>query len=141
MPDEMDHEAKAAGLDPAVLENGDPPGQASAFTCPECAGPLFEMRDGGLTRFRCRVGHAYTAETMLDEEGEMLESALYTALNTLEESAAMSKRLANGSRERGHHHAAARFEGRARENRDRAAVIRQVLIGASPGDAPEASAT
>lgn len=138
VPDEMEYESKAAGLDPTVLENQHPPGTVSAFTCPDCAGPLYEMQDGDLARFRCRVGHAYTPESMLDEKDEALESALYMALNTLEEAAAMSERLAKGSRERGQHHAAARFEERARENRLQASVIRRVLIGDAAGEAPGA---
>jgi two-component system, chemotaxis family, protein-glutamate methylesterase/glutaminase len=40
------------------------------------------------------VAHAYTADGMLDEKAEALESALYVALNTLEESAEMSRTLA-----------------------------------------------
>jgi len=49
--------------------------------------------DGKLVRFRCRVGHAFTAEGVLDGKSEALESALYAALNTLEESAEMADRL------------------------------------------------
>ena len=90
-------------------------------------GPLYEIRDGRLVRFRCRVGHAYTAENILDEKSEALENALYVALNTLEESALMSERLAARSREHEHEHAARRFEERAQDARRRAAAIRQVL--------------
>lgn len=135
VPDEMEYESRVAGLDPSVLANSEPPGRVSAFTCPECAGPLFEMQDGPLTRYRCRVGHAYTAESVLDEKDETLEGALYMALNNLEEGAAMAVRLASGARERGHHHAAARFEERETENRRRAAVIRRVLTGEAAGEA------
>jgi len=87
-------------------------------------------------RFRCRVGHAYTAENVLEEKSVALENALYAALNTLEENADMADRLATRSREHGH--AVARFEERAHESRRQAAVIRQVLTegaSAAPADA------
>jgi CheB methylesterase len=74
---------------------GKRPGELSHFTCPGCAGPLYEMQQDDL--IRCRVGHAYTAESMLDERSEELEQALYVALNTLEENALMADRLANRS--------------------------------------------
>jgi two-component system chemotaxis response regulator CheB len=64
---------------------------------------------------------------MLDEKTEALENALYVALNTLEESAAMAERLAARSREQRHEYAARRFEERVREARRQAAVIRRVL--------------
>ena len=40
------------------------PGTPSVFACPECHGTLFEVQDGELLRFRCRVGHAFSAESM-----------------------------------------------------------------------------
>ena len=102
-----------------VLDSDKRPGELSHFTCPECAGPLYEIQHDVLVRFRCRVGHAYTAESMLDEKSEELEQALYVALNTLEENALMADRLANRSRG----HAVARFEKRAQQ----AKVVRRVL--------------
>jgi two-component system, chemotaxis family, protein-glutamate methylesterase/glutaminase len=129
VPGEMEFESKIAGLDPTVIDSNEHPGELAAFSCPECAGPLYEIHDGELLRFRCRVGHAYTTESVLEEKSEVLENALYMALNTLEESAAMVERLAARSHEHGHNHAAARFEERSREARGRAAVIRRILTG------------
>ena len=117
-----------AGLDPSVLHSEGRPGELSHFTCPECTGPLYQIEDGNLVRFRCRVGHAYTAESMLEEKTEALESALYAALNTLEENALMSEGLAARARQTGQPHAAARFETRARGSREQAETIRKVLV-------------
>ena len=128
VPDDMEYESKMARLDPLVVDQ-QPPGELSAFTCPECTGPLYELRDGEFVRFRCRVGHAYTAESMLDGKMGALEEALYIALNTLEESAIMSERLAARSREYQHDHAVKRFEERANDARERAEKIRRVLAG------------
>ena len=38
----------------------DHPGEPSPYSCPECGGVLWELKNGELMRFRCRVGHAYT---------------------------------------------------------------------------------
>ena len=64
---------------------------------------------------------------MLDEKSEVLEQALYAALNTLEENALMADRLAARSRHHHRGHAAARFEKRAEESRQQAKIIRRVL--------------
>lgn len=136
--DDMKFESKIAGLDPEVIESGGHPGELAGFTCPECAGPLYEINDGKLVRFRCRVGHAFTAEDALDGKLEALESALFTALNTLEESAQMAESLAARSSEHGRRHATSRFESRAKNARQQAATIRAVLINEtsdSPADA------
>ncbi len=93
VPDDMNLEVGVAGLDPSVIHSSERPGELSHFTCPECTGPLYQIEDGNLVRFRCRVGLAYTAESMLDEKTEALEGAFYAALNSLEENA-----LIRGSR-------------------------------------------
>jgi two-component system chemotaxis response regulator CheB len=127
VPDDMELESKIAGLDPTVLSSDQRPWEVSHFTCPECSGPLYEIQSGDLVRFRCRVGHAYTAESVLDEKSEELEQALYVALNTLEENALMADRLAARSRNHHHGYAAARFEKRAEELQQQAKIIRRVL--------------
>lgn len=124
VPDEMELESKLAGLDPSTVDGDQRPGKLSGFTCPECSGPLYEIQDGHLIRYRCRVGHAHTTDSMLASKSEALENALYVARNALEESAVMAERLATRSRE--HEYAAARFEERAREARGWAATIRRV---------------
>ena len=127
VPEDMEFEARIAGLDPSAIDSGDHPGELSGFTCPECAGPLFEIREGKLVRYRCRVGHAYTANGVLEGKDGTVEDALYMALNTLEESADMSERLAVRSRQDARRHAAARFEERAKDARKRAETIRRLL--------------
>lgn len=113
VPDDMELENSMAKVDPDTPKSVEKLGHPSGFTCPECDGPLWEIRDKEVLRFRCRVGHAYTAESMLSEKSEALESALWSALNTLEEGAQMSRRLAAEARSRGHEYAAMRFEERA----------------------------
>ena len=73
----MNLEAKVTSLDPAIMHDDERPGELSRFGCPECTGPLYQIQDGQLVRFRCGVGHAYTADSMLDEKDEALEAALY----------------------------------------------------------------
>ena len=84
VPDDMELESRIAGLDPTAIDSDERPGELSRFTCPESSGPLYELQSGDLVRFRCRVGHAFTAESILYDRFEELEKALYAALNTLE---------------------------------------------------------
>jgi two-component system chemotaxis response regulator CheB len=101
-------------------------GQVSPFTCPECQGTLWEIRDGHPTRFRCRVGHSYDESAYLQEKHERLESALWTALTALEESASFAHRMAERAAASARGRAADRFAERARGLEQQAAAVRQV---------------
>jgi two-component system chemotaxis response regulator CheB len=129
VPDEMELEARIAKLDPDTAESVKKIGTLSSYTCPECDGPLWEMRDGsdGPLRFRCRVGRAYAAEDMLDEKTETLEGALWAALNNLKESAEVCRRLAGDYRARGHGRTAERFDERADSSERQVALINKAL--------------
>lgn len=140
VPEEMEVETKILEMDEATMDNEQRPGKLSVFSCPECKGPLWEMRDGDLLRFRCRQGHAFTGETMMAEQTDAVEDALWTALNILQESAQMSERMAAESRQRSRHYAAAHFDTMAREKWERADVLRKVLLSGKNEAPPDAAA-
>ena len=76
-----------------AIRPGDRPGTPSVFSCPECHGTLWEVDHGGILRFRCGVGFVYSADSMLAAQTDDVD-ALWTALRTLEERAALSHKLA-----------------------------------------------
>jgi two-component system chemotaxis response regulator CheB len=130
MPEDIELEQKMSELDLATLSGDERPGEISGFTCPDCAGPLFEIREGELSRYRCRVGHAYGgAEDVLEKNRDKLEDTLYFALNKLQENAAIAGRLAARAHKGGQEMAAVRFEERERESRQHAETLRRVLLG------------
>jgi two-component system chemotaxis response regulator CheB len=96
---------------------------ASGFICPECGGALWERTEEGAKKFRCRIGHAYSPDSLLDAENESVEAALWSAVRSLEESAAIARRVAQliplG---------AAEFEEKAKERTRHADVIRALLV-------------
>lgn len=103
-----------------------PAGPASAFTCPECSGALWELREGSLVRYRCRVGHSYSEDAMIDSQGTAVEAALWSALEVLEERGELLQRIAERMAGRTPK-TEARFRKGAREALDRAALIRRAL--------------
>lgn len=106
----------------------DRPGVPSAFSCPDCHGVLWEVRDGPMLRFRCRVGHAYSAQSLLADQEESVEDAMWSAYRALEESAAMAGRLAHRLGERGLPEVAARYTRKRTEALRRAHLIHRALV-------------
>ena len=78
-------------------------------------------------RYRCRIGHAYSPQTLFAEQSEALEDALWIALRALEENASLSKRLAEKAEERGSKHSSQHFYEQAEAAYARAEVVRKAL--------------
>jgi len=110
-----------------AVQDRDRPGRPSVFTCPECHGTLWETDEGGVLRFRCRVGHVYSQDSMLAAQTDEVDRALWVALRTLEERAALAHRLAERGRERSQHWVDKAFSQRAREAEYEASQIRSLL--------------
>ena len=125
MSGEPTSDAKADEI--AISDRQRQPGQPSTMSCPECHGVLWEVNDEELVQFRCRVGHAYSAEALLVHQSEQLEAALWTGLRALEEHSALARRLAARADSRGHRYSASSFTEQAMDAEQHASVIRSVL--------------
>ncbi len=68
-------------------------GKPTTFTCPSCNGTLWELQEGSLMRYRCHTGHAFSPDSLLAEQSEAVEGALYSALRALEEKGAALRRI------------------------------------------------
>jgi two-component system chemotaxis response regulator CheB len=112
-------------LEDAVL--GERNGPPSGYGCPDCSGVLFVQGDETMLRFRCRIGHAWTADGLLAQQDVTLETALWTAVRTLQEKAELSERLAHRARDDGRRVSAGHFHEAAREARHSAGVLRNLL--------------
>ena len=68
-------------------------GRRSVLACPDCGGVMWELDEGDLSRFRCHVGHTYTAEVMSLALDDNLRRALASAVRALEERTALARKL------------------------------------------------
>jgi len=123
----LEFESKIARLDGEAMNSPDRPGTPAGFGCPDCAGALFEIDEGGLTRFRCRVGHAWSADSLLGQHALQLESALWMALRSLEEKAALSAQLHERALGRGNTITAERYAEQTAASLHAAGLIRSML--------------
>jgi two-component system, chemotaxis family, protein-glutamate methylesterase/glutaminase len=107
--------------------------QSSQIVCPSCQGAMTETVENGLLRFRCHVGHAFSVDSLLAEQTESLEAALWASVRALEESAQLADRLASSS----DHILSPRFRDKAAALRHHASLIQDVLLHGTTLDAED----
>jgi two-component system chemotaxis response regulator CheB len=79
----------------------EPPGDQIPVACPECNGPLYEVKNGELAHFECFVGHRFSPESLSEQHTEALERALWTATRKLKERVVLHQRLMKKTRNKG----------------------------------------
>ncbi len=112
----------------AYLAEGDgavPPGMRTDITCPVCGGVLWEEQERRLTMYRCRSGHAYTADSLLAAQGEGLDNAVWRPIRILTERGVLLRRLGARASHQGRESSARWFEEQANDSLRRAAELRR----------------
>lgn len=102
-------------------------GEVTQFTCPECHGSLWRIHEGRILRFRCRTGHAYTADSLLTGLGESIEDTLWAAVRSLEESASLLRHIHGHLLEQGDEVTASAFLAEAERAERRGQQVRAAL--------------
>jgi two-component system chemotaxis response regulator CheB len=123
-----ERELAIAELDTDELDRPDRPGEPAGLVCPDCGGPLYELDERGLPRYRCRVGHAWSPESLAVQQELTVENALWHAARVLREKARLHRQLAEANAARGRRPASTdRLHRTAAEADDSAGVIEQLL--------------
>jgi two-component system chemotaxis response regulator CheB len=124
---------------PHSLPRTRPSEPPSGFTCPECHGPLWERSTAGVIEFRCRVGHVYSQDFLVEEKGAEVEAAMWSAVEALEEHAELLLKVAGRVQAAGRDRAADLLQRRAQSAVARAETLRVVLGSSDLHPEPEAA--
>ena len=138
IPDDLELEAPIsfkAITDPHIMKQI---GEPVAHSCPSCGGPLWQLGNNDYTnilsnnknsllRYRCHVGHAFTGRTLIEEQNEATEKALWIALRTLEERGRLLKNMSDRYAEAGSKALAESHYERATEAIESSTLIRNLI--------------
>ncbi|HET8782066.1 MAG TPA: chemotaxis protein CheB [Pyrinomonadaceae bacterium] len=141
VPDNVEIEARIAQQDipsEELIGSVEKLGKVSRLTCPDCHGALWEIDDEDVLRFRCHVGHAFSAESLNNGQDQMLEMALWSAVRALEEQMILARRVIERARKANFTRAVQRFEQRVKEAEQHSSALRQLLLRGKKGDIAEA---
>lgn len=127
VPAEVKYEVRIARGEPGSMSEMDRVGRRSVLACPECHGIMWEIDEGELVRYRCHIGHAYTAELMSLALDENLRRALASGLRALEERVALAQRLHQQASDSGHVRVAESWARKAQEFEEEQKLLRESL--------------
>jgi two-component system chemotaxis response regulator CheB len=123
----LQYEVNVASGGRGSMSEMDQIGRRSVLACPDCHGVMWEIDEGELIRYRCHVGHAYSAEIMSLALDENLKRAFGTALRALDERIALARKLEAQSNTSGRSRIAESWAAKAREFEAEAEVIRDSI--------------
>jgi two-component system, chemotaxis family, protein-glutamate methylesterase/glutaminase len=103
-------------------------GKRAIYTCPECNGNMWELQEEEMKRYRCHVGHAFTAETLLSLQSEQLEGAIWSAVRSMEERILLIRQLANYARRQNNELLANNYEKEAKKMEEQQDLLKQFVV-------------
>lgn len=127
IPEQICIEAAIAAQERGSMSTEGKLGQLSPFSCPECGGALWEVAEGRLLRYRCHVGHAYTADSMVAAQTDATDALLNRLLRSYRERAELTRRLATKELTRQQSDLARELESRAQGYDEDAALMEKLL--------------
>ena len=104
IPDEVLAEAQLAEKVSTAIEAVGKLGEKSLYSCPDCGGGLWEIKDGKDGKdvhYRCHTGHVYGPDDLNLKQSEALEETLWIALRMMEERRSLLINLSEGEKKKG----------------------------------------
>jgi len=144
IPSRILFEVAIAAQEHGSMETEDRLGDLSVFVCPECHGPLWEIKDGPMLRYRCHTGHAFTAEAMVEAQTIEAEQILWSLLRVHQQRAEFARRMARKEGAVNHGELAAQLQKRADDYQADADLVEKIIRDRrllTLGALPEESAT
>ncbi|GLI92365.1 hypothetical protein LMG27198_13570 [Methylocystis echinoides] len=126
-PAQMRVEVAIARGEQIGIQDMDSLGSRSTFTCPDCGGVLWEIEKGGLLRYRCHLGHAYTAELVGSAQEDGSRDALSKTLRALRERLLLARRLEGEAVDKGWEDEARYWRQKLEQGEEQFAIVADAL--------------
>jgi two-component system chemotaxis response regulator CheB len=121
---EVDIASQDNSFQMGIIQMGEP----SSLTCPECSGALSTVTEGGLTRYRCHTGHAFTRNTLLASASKEMEENMWKTVRSFEEVIMLLEGSAKHLTESGNTEKAEEYSKRAEAVKSRSSELRKIIF-------------
>jgi two-component system chemotaxis response regulator CheB len=128
IPPDIIKEVAIAESGAASIDELEQLGSKTVFSCPDCGGVLFEIKNSQPTRYKCHTGHTYSLNNLLIKKNKKMEATLWVALRTLEERKKLLSQLADRNIKKGFHRTASGFSEKIQQLQGHVDNLKQVLF-------------
>ena len=87
VPEELMEQVKISEYPMDNIEKMDTLGERTTWTCPECGGLIWELRNEPVPRYMCHTGHSFTSGSLLEGQSNLIEHSLWSAVRMMDERA------------------------------------------------------
>ena len=110
------------------LENVEKIGTRTTYSCPECNGSIWQIGVEEPLRFRCHIGHSFTADIFFAEQTQNIENALWSAVRAMEEKVTFSRQMSERMKNYNLQSAAVKYEDLASSLDAEVSLIRGIIL-------------
>lgn len=103
-------------------------GEHSVYSCPDCGGGLWNIKEGNIERYRCHIGHSYSERDLAVKQAEQVEGTLWMALRMMEERRNMLQKLEDDTRRKGFSRIASDHQARVKEMQEHIDKLKKLLF-------------
>jgi two-component system chemotaxis response regulator CheB len=103
-------------------------GDKSPFSCPDCGGGLWNLKDDSFQRYRCHTGHTYSQNELEVKQKQALENTMWIALRMMEERRNLLKKMSVEEKGKGWLKSATHKQERAIELEEHINRLKQILF-------------
>jgi two-component system chemotaxis response regulator CheB len=128
VPADVKAEAEIAARVAITMETLKELGEKSLFSCPDCGGGLWQMKNEQMIRYRCHIGHVYTQDELLIKQTKQFENTLWIALRMFEERRQLLNKMANEENSKGWLKSASQKNERSRQLEVHIERLKEILF-------------
>lgn len=127
VPESIVREANIAMKIKSQVRTEESLGDQVPLSCASCGGPLWKMKESGIERYRCHVGHSFTQEALLKSQNDKLEETLWVSLRTFEEKKMLLRRMAEEYAAKGFKSIASSYRNKEKEVTTHITRLRELM--------------
>jgi len=137
IPEELMDEVKLSEHEVPELDEMEKIGDLTPFTCPECGGAMWSVKDEPFARFLCHTGHSFTTQAYIAEQSKLIENSLWSAVRFMQERAKVLEKMIVNDKENGRTGSVKEYDTKIRELKHHARTIRGFIASGQWNMEPE----